>query len=80
MHDNDTRILVNECLSLFLRRTGEIDGNVERQNNSDWDSLKHVELIFMMEDRTGIRFTQEEIAGIKNTDDIVRIVETKNGS
>jgi len=80
MHDNDTRILVNECLSLVLRRTGEIDGNVERQNNSDWDSLKHVELIFMIEDRTGIRFTQEEIAGIKNTDDIVRIVETKNGS
>ena len=72
--------LVSECLSQVLRRQIDAGMLIERQDDGDWDSLRHVELIFMLEDRTGIRFTEEEITGINNSNDIIHLVAGKHGS
>lgn len=80
MPDPDVETLVRECLSLVLKRQIDAGTSVERQNDGDWDSLRHVELIFMLEDRADIRFTEDESTGIQSLNDIVRLVADKHGS
>jgi len=41
-----------------------------------WDSLKHLQLIFSLEDHTGIRFSPEMIGDINSVE---RILEMVNG-
>ncbi len=80
MPDPDVETLVRECLSQVLKRQIDAGMPVERQDDGNWDSLRHVELIFMLEDRTGFRFTEEEITGIRNSNDIIHLVAGKHGS
>ncbi len=75
---NDMKSLVLECLSTVLNK--EITSDIKRESLDEWDSLRHVELIFMLEDRTGLRFTEDEISGITSTSDIADLISIKNGS
>lgn len=42
-----------------------------------WDSLSHVNLIFAVESRFSIRFTQKELRSFKNVGDLVSCIERK---
>ena len=43
---------------------------------SGWDSLKHLQVIFALEDHTGLRFSPEMIAEMNSVE---RIMEMVNG-
>ena len=47
-------------------------------NVPQWDSLRHIEVIFAIESAYQVRFTMPEIAGLRNLGDMRRILETKN--
>ncbi len=79
MHKPDIETLVRECLSQVLKRPIQAGTAVAREDDGSWDSLRHVELVFLLEERTGIRFTQEEITGIRDSQDIVHLVAGKHG-
>ena len=38
-----------------------VDRALTRAGDDGWDSLKHMQLIFAVEEKFGVRFTEEEI-------------------
>jgi acyl carrier protein len=47
------------------------------QNTPNWDSLRHIEVIFAMENAFHVRFTMPEISALRKLGDIRRLLETK---
>jgi acyl carrier protein len=48
------------------------------QNTPKWDSLRHIEVVFAMENAFHIRFTMPEIASLRKLGDIRKLLEAKN--
>jgi acyl carrier protein len=47
-----------------------------RSNIQDWDSLKNLELMLMIEDETGIPITEDDLAGVYNLNSLVTYLVT----
>jgi acyl carrier protein len=47
------------------------------QNTPKWDSLRHIEVVFAMENAFHVRFTMPEIASLRKLGDIRKLLETK---
>jgi acyl carrier protein len=47
------------------------------QTTPRWDSLRHIEVIFAMENAFHVRFTMPEISGLRNLGDIRRLLLSK---
>lgn len=62
---------VGETLALVLGRELPDPTAVSRATDPHWDSLKHVELLFALEDRIGVRYSEEEMAEL---DSYVKLV------
>lgn len=60
--DDDSIVLFNEMTS----------NDVEA-----WDSLSHINLITDIEAAFGISFTTEEVIGMKNIGEFIRVIEAK---
>ena len=71
---------VAELLSITLGRRVPQNESVSRDSESTWDSLKHVQLILMLEEQFGIQFSEEEMGSLRDSDGIVRAVEEKNAA
>jgi acyl carrier protein len=48
------------------------------QNTPKWDSLRHIEVVFAMENAFHVRFTMPEIASLRKLGDIRKLLEAKN--
>lgn len=48
------------------------------QNTPKWDSLRHIEVIFAMENAFHVRFTMPEIANLRKLGDIRQLLLSKN--
>jgi len=68
---------VRRLLTLILHRPAGETEEILRAAEPAWDSLKHVEIVFLMEDHFGIRFTEPDLNGIESASDIARIVKSK---
>jgi acyl carrier protein len=73
------RIELHRLLGFVLRRPIGADENPARATEPGWDSLKHVELVFLIEDHFGMRFGEQEIAGLEDTRQLERLIERKRG-
>lgn len=49
--------------------------NPSRAAEPDWDSMKHIELMFLLEDHFGVRFSEDEMAEMEDTEGILRALE-----
>lgn len=47
-------------------------------NVPQWDSLRHIEVIFAVESAYQVRFTMPEIAGLRNLGDMLQLLLSKN--
>jgi acyl carrier protein len=56
--ESDVRELVLRILCLRDACVGEL----ERRRIAEWDSLKHMEIVFALEDHYGVRFHPSEFA------------------
>ena len=61
-------------MGLVLRRPVPAGENVTREGEPRWDSLRHVELIFSIEDEFGLTFDETELAELTNLEALVRAV------
>jgi acyl carrier protein len=52
------RKVISEVLAVAEDR---IDGSTSPESEPNWDSLRHMNLIFAIEDAFGVRFSDEEI-------------------
>ena len=71
---------VAELLTITLGRPVTQNELVSRDTESSWDSLKHVQLILMLEEQFGVQFSEEEMGSLRDSDGIVRAVESKNAA
>ena len=62
-------------MSVVLKRAFLPHEAVHREEESSWDSLKHVELLFAIEGALGVTFDPEEIPGLDNLAKFVGSVE-----
>ena len=67
--------IVLDVFFTVLKR--KVDINDSRLTVSEWDSLKHIEIIFALEDELGIQFNEEEIAQLNDVTKIIKIASAK---
>lgn len=77
MNHPEIRRGVAEILSIILGRSVGVQEIVNRSAETKWDSLKHIELILMTEERFNLSFTEEEMGAIDSTEHICRLIEQK---
>ena len=51
---------------------GGVGRDCSRENTPRWDSLKHIEIVFAVEDELGVQFSEEELARL---DSVAKIVD-----
>ena len=61
---------VISVISKVLKEDVNID--TSRKNSNNWDSLKHIEVIFAIEDEFEIEFTEEEMYKMNDVSSFVR--------
>jgi acyl carrier protein len=69
-------ILPDEIATLVrqvLRLPESVDV-AERANTSEWDSLKHMEIVFALEDRYDVRFDESEFDALDSVASIAAAV------
>ncbi len=54
-----------------------ISSKMTAKDIEDWDSLMQIQLIVAAERRFGIKFTTEEMNGLKNVGDFAALIEEK---
>jgi acyl carrier protein len=59
-------------LAAVLKQPLDKDFDITRQNTPTWDSLKHIEVMFTLEDELGIEFSEAELS---NLDSVAKIVD-----
>jgi acyl carrier protein len=71
---------VAELLSISLGRSVARGEFVRRDSDPKWDSLKHVQLVLLLEEHFGVQFSEEEMGALRSSDEIVQAIEEKNGT
>jgi acyl carrier protein len=69
---------VGEILSTVLERGNA--ANLARSNEAAWDSLKHMQIVFAIEEKFGVRFSEEQIPRLDSFPKIVDCVYSLNAS
>lgn len=75
MKTNELNAKVREALSKALKRPVNESESIDRDTEPKWDSLKHVELLFSLEDIFSIRFDEKELAELNNIEALVESIE-----
>ena len=73
---------VRTTLETVFRRVFENDdihitNEMTAQDVAEWDSLAHINLIVEIEEEFGLKFTVDDISGLKNVGEMVALVERK---
>lgn len=58
----------------------QLNEDSNAQNTPKWDSLRHIEVVFAMENAFHVRFTMPEISGLRKLGDIRKLLMAKNVS
>lgn len=58
----------------------EINLDTSRKNTPQWDSLKHIEVIFAIEDELGLQFSEEELESLNSVVKIVDLSLSRNAT
>lgn len=61
MDKNDIQKAVCEVLGVALDQGQPVDPGFRREEQPAWDSLKHIEVIFALEDRFNVRFSEADM-------------------
>jgi acyl carrier protein len=72
--DNTVREILETALGVALKPPDD----PSRQQTERWDSLMHLEIVFMLEEQFGVRFSAEEIVALNSLSGIVSVLRDKN--
>jgi acyl carrier protein len=70
---------VLRLLGYILGRKIEAHENPSRTAEPNWDSLKHIELMFLLEDELGVRLSETAMVDMQDAEGIVREL-TRSGA
>lgn len=80
MDRNQIEQTVLVVLATVLKRPFHNGADITRQNTPSWDSLKHIEIMFALEDELGTEFSEEELAKLDSVTKIVDAVLAKHAA
>lgn len=66
---------IRGIIELALRLAPGGAGPYDRSSLAPWDSLKHIEIMFLVEDWFEVRFAEEDIPGLDSLERLVDKVE-----
>jgi acyl carrier protein len=69
------RLQVHRLLGYILRRPIGERENPSRATEPTWDSLKHIELMFLLEDHFELRFSAQEMSQMEDAIGIQRMLD-----
>jgi len=72
--------MVRQILQTALDTTLVGIENSTRGEIEHWDSLTHVEIVFMLEEQFDVRFSEEEIVALRSLADIVALLREKHAA
>jgi len=72
--------IVLAVLTTLLKRQFEPGADITRANTASWDSLKHMEIMFALEDELSTEFTEDELAKLDSVAKIVDAVQVKHAT
>ena len=73
MNIEQIEIKVIEIISIILK--ADIESKNSRQDYENWDSLKHLEILFAIEDEFQINFPEHIIEKLNSADEISKEVQ-----
>ena len=73
MNQEELEYTITSVLEVILKC--EIDRDSTRKNTPLWDSLKHIEVVFALEDELKIQFPESELAKLESVQQIIEIVD-----
>ena len=62
---------------LFNRPDLELNDNLTAKDVPGWDSFNHVNLIINIEEEFGVRFSNDEVGGMQNVGNLIKLLATK---
>lgn len=65
-------------LTAVLKRPFPPGIDIQRRDTPGWDSLKHIEIMFSLEDELGTEFSEDELASLNSVGRIVEAVLAKH--
>ena len=65
-------------LSSILGKT--VNAETSRASEPAWDSLKHMEIIFAVEGKWGVTFSEEEMASISSVADLLQRLSSSDAT
>lgn len=75
MNQNEIETQVRETVSAIMGYA--VPGDASRPNEGDWDSLKHMQIVFAIEERFSLQFSEEEIPDLVSIKHLVTAVRRK---
>ena len=69
---------VRQLLAKMLGPGATGGGDMRRADLAQWDSLKHVEIVFALEDQFGVRFDESEFATLDSVPAIAAAVRKRH--
>jgi acyl carrier protein len=73
MNRQQIKVVVLSVLSTVLKC--EVNNEASRENLAQWDSLKHIEVIFAIEDELNLQFPEEMLPNLNSVESIVDAAE-----
>ena len=75
MARDDTEARIRRLIAMVLQNDLPGDVPLARDRVAEWDSLKHVEILFALEDEFGVRFDEDELARLDSLESLTDSVE-----
>ncbi|MBC8095255.1 MAG: acyl carrier protein [Akkermansiaceae bacterium] len=70
MNPTEITSSVCEAIGVVLRKSAPVPPDFNRTANTEWDSLKHVEVMFALEERFNVQFEQEDLEKLDSVEKI----------
>jgi acyl carrier protein len=77
MNPHDMRRLTTIFRTLFNNSGLDIRDDLTAHDVDGWDSLNHVNLMILIEEEFGVRFTTGEVSALRNVGELKRLVAGK---
>ena len=71
---------VREILETALGELLAANENPSREQFGQWDSLTYLEIVFMLEERFDVRFSEDEIKELSSLRGIVSVLQAKQAA
>lgn len=69
---------VLDALRVVLKT--DVDADTSVLNTPQWDSLRHIEVIFAVEDAAGVQFDEAELSELNSVARLVAAIEAKRAA